>query len=1107
MAVRRRHDNYALRLLLACVAVVFGGARGEAVDAPPIPDAHAIIAVLREAEDLGLPSLAGARIVQGELTRADAAAGSVAAQGGRIHAQLADGSWLVDLSDPLPAAEADATEVAALRPMDPASLHDVHARVLRFRYTTWVDDVVVLTLARRCEIGIPVAPERLARTLANGGIHYGSQEPAALAPASGDALERVRLACRWWFLARVLAEPAQPRWAAAALAISPPGWRERTRRLLDCHKAALVAPSEPDGSPAGAVRRYRFDGGAAAEEADLQHAISSDDLVALLGDQRPAGGFATIGERAAVILRQRWYIDPAWFSGRDRCPPWDDPASQAVAAGVQDWWRATAGRTWPERIAVAAATASWPALVQLAMLTATDNDGRDPHRRSASRAGAAIAQRFATPPPTEVHSTDISAILERFPDDAAITAAVGRWPKDGPLAAAIAAFDDAHGAHDGVDALVASWAAQPDARVAAIEDLTLPVWRSYTDPDYIEQEAADTALRSPVAWWVAHPTAERWSRLREWLSGDPADLRTQRLIASCGRTWLSGLTNQHRTPPTLEQPLAWVALHDGRALTPALTAIAVSTAQENRIAAEVWGKDDVEDPRAGAGTPGPPAPGAPAAPGGPAALAAPAGDLRVCDLAALQLQGSLAALRGAIAHTITGTATTRTLRLSAALAERDAVIAELLAALAVPVREALEAAHLPLPQELARPGGAAAAAVAAAAAPGLSAEEAAACRAVLQEAKRLGFPDLSGASVRDGRLQVDGGGSWYGCHVQLADGSWLADTCIPLAAEAASCDAPVRTPADRADVRSLIPATRLPVAARERLAQLRRLGSLATYLHELGLSGIAWWLSGLDPEGQNLLAMILRNADTGQDRGSILHAGPRDSGWADAGGEVELPSVDTGLRRIVCAWFRARLANAGSAAEAERWARAASAIMASGDRGPLEPLVERLRGRRDCPDRAAPGAPLVERLRAWRGDERDPATGGWHEGPVAPATRGETAELIALVGDDRAEAAGSMRIGHRARSATTHCARSPSCGVSTGAGWSATIPRCTTSSRPGPPRRTGRASPTATRGCGRAGCGAMRSAMPSHWPLDSGGRRIGAMAPARPSPGPSAPCR
>jgi len=285
----------------------------------------------------------------------------------------------------------------------------------------------------------------------------------------------------------------------------------------------------------------------------------------------------------------------------------------------------------------------------------------------------------------------------------------------------------------------------------------------------------------------------------------------------------------------------------------------------------------------------------------------------------------------------------------------------------------------------------------------LTAEEQSACLAALAEAHRLGFPDLSGAKVILSQLKFKSHAkTGYCAHLHLADGSWLIEETVPMPQESVVDPGVEITPHEAEQTDTDKPSVYLPPQAQSRLRGKHRISYFSDNDSELGLAEIAWWRSGADPDGQTVVSAILRNAVSAQDRGTSLHLmGGRGNGTSVQAGEIQVPAMGTGMRRILSAWFRAQIITAKSDDEAERWKDAALAICAPEDRALVRGVVERLRQRASLSTSIDENAPLAERLMAWRGDEIDQATWTTLRAPPVPARREDTGALIDLIGDDR----------------------------------------------------------------------------------------------------------
>ena len=94
------------------------GMAGEVTRPPTSEIVKEVQKVLAEAEVLGLPSLTGATLFEGQLSLPNLTRWELsnASQYRHVHARLPDGSWLIDLIVPMPAARCRRAQLTALKP-------------------------------------------------------------------------------------------------------------------------------------------------------------------------------------------------------------------------------------------------------------------------------------------------------------------------------------------------------------------------------------------------------------------------------------------------------------------------------------------------------------------------------------------------------------------------------------------------------------------------------------------------------------------------------------------------------------------------------------------------------------------------------------------------------------------------------------------------------------------------------------------------------------------------------------------------------------------------------------------------------------------------------
>ena len=294
------------------------GVAGEVTRPPTTEIVKEVQKVLAEAEALGLPSLTGATLFEGQLSLPNLTRWELsnASQYRHVHARLQDGSWLIDLIVPMPAARCRRAQLAALKPFVPGSPPEQRQRSGR-RWS--LENLQLLAAARRCAVGVPEAADF---SLAQFYVGYSDFYPRVdKAQNVGDL---VRLACRDRFLDLEQGE--------AAVAIAPERWRAATRRLASRAPLPDPLPTAPVGLVASYLKPER--GEEPGVDAPLLPAVDDATLVTLVGDRSPAAACGTVGETALYLLSQRWGIDAAILAGRDVASPLDDAEQDAIAAGL-----------------------------------------------------------------------------------------------------------------------------------------------------------------------------------------------------------------------------------------------------------------------------------------------------------------------------------------------------------------------------------------------------------------------------------------------------------------------------------------------------------------------------------------------------------------------------------------------------------------------------------------------------------------------------------------------------------------------------------------------------------------------------------------------------
>jgi hypothetical protein len=969
------------RLLFMLLALVGSTVRAVAGDAPDLRST--VTAVLAEAQGLGLPKLDGATLYEGALTLGDES--EIQRRAARslrhVQAKLPDGSWLVDLVESRPENVLDANELAALKPFVPGSPAPALASTVRYAGV----EPDILAQARRIAVGVPEAMEGFPPIPERDwdAAFYPRQD------RSRDPAVAVRLACRSWFLSHGQIEPA--------VAIVPEVWRADTRRRAQHPVAAQPLPS----GALGTVASYRFPttGRAPIVDESLLPGMDDDALVAMTDDRTVAVTGCTAGEIALYALGERWGLDPALMAGRDPVAPWDDAEQTAVATGLAAWWKRTVGddlptrwlevlgtlpyeraqaallhrasvlevrrynvtdrlrnHTWQGDVPPVAPPDDGPELLyRLAALTLTRWDERGITPGDPSPTGLQNLMRILDPDAVssatgqiaEARMGQVSALRQRFATLAA------KWPRSGPLAEALLVWDDQQGHPDGLNALVAARLAAPGLTFA----------------DRV------AALRH----WVRRINAERWGRLDGVLVRDPADPDWQALAA------LAQVPYGHDYPYQSDdssQLILWRLLNDPRPLPANVDAQVLLPAPGGRIADAVAGR-----------------------------LAARLASEDTMFWAPLDVDPADAALiraagRPGIVST-TGTAGSGTAAIatsfpsSAASATSAAAATALSRAYAPLATYILRSHHLPLPHDLETDSTTAAPApivvAVPAAPPGLTPEEESDVRKALGEAQALGFPDLTGAQTLLGDFPGGGHEGWWGIQIRLADGSWLAQEVHAVASADPGAKPDWVLPLT--DGGGLMQTQQLPATVRARVGN-SNLGRLEDASGDAVLPALAWWLSGVDAQGKGVVAAVLREAALRRDLYDIWSIGVG-RGGSERGPVATVSTIGDGVRRSLARWFRAQLVWDADGAKADRTVAAIWKVLPAADAQDWRPLVERLRARLDLPMHASPKAGLDVRLQSWLDANAD-AHGHWRDEAEVPATRAATAELVALLSDDRA---------------------------------------------------------------------------------------------------------
>ena len=292
---------------------------------------------------------------------------------------------------------------------------------------------------------------------------------------------------------------------------------------------------------------------------------------------------------------------------------------------------------------------------------------------------------------------------------------------------------------------------------------------------------------------------------------------------------------------------------------------------------------------------------------------------------------------------------------------------------------------------------------------GLTSNEADSCRAVLAEALKWGFPNLEGAHVVEMSIKIkdDQRVGFQSLHLHLADGSWLGAGRVPLAEGDVISTGLVLQPAKEPASDSFMAIRRLSDADKARYeanAITEPLSQAAMWSDDHwanveAMCALAWWCAGADPQGRSVVALCLKTVACQRDVAAIFPSNYR-------GGEqdhdlVLVPDLATIVRRITARWFMDRLIDARNTEEGDRWALAARAMLAVGDRPTWMPLIDRLRRRLGIAAVVPKEADLATRLASWEDQSGDLAMGRFPNKVPIPATVDDTASLIGLLGDPR----------------------------------------------------------------------------------------------------------
>ena len=920
-----------------------------------------LLSILADAEQAGFPSLSGATLHRGVLIPPGREWDWLRRNANRagaehVHARLPDGRWLIDLVVPVAAADLDPEVVAALQPVEKPT----------GRPPAWPGHhlgTTVLIAARWLQLRPDDVTRDAVRNIDTDIIRLVSDLDAQVAnyprrSVRVDAELRLRWALVGWFLGE--GPSLSPRPIAGAVAVAPPSHRDAIAQEV-ARRQTPVPTWDGDLTELAAWRPERRRG----RQPTPAPALSGDRLLAIADDPRPAGSDGVaLGDVALMALGDRWGMDPAVLACRDTEAPWTDDERRAVAKDLGLWWHRDQEKPLLDRLAASIVQADPDVLVRTVYRRDTwrahrgDRVMNDLALTSAILNG--LATRWSTSVPT-METSNLQALLgwARDTGHPTFAMAVDRWQPQPWSQELLAEWADEHGRPQAIDALVAAWFADPT--------MDSPLRAGQRFAKYQRMAGEVPATLSPLAYWVCHADGDRWKRLISLLAADAAtDRAASRLLAGLGEPWYG-----HRND--VGAALAWLALADRRPASPPLVARAEAKMQLMRKRFVDLAFQPMD----------------------PAAMP---GGWRICDTVAWNIVvGPYACMEWQIAQDLPKQHPTLPNILAAAdPAVRDTGIAILREATATYAHAALTATHLPIPDGLTPPvAGSVAAAVVVK--PGMTPAEQDACRQAVEAARVLGFPDLTGAEVTTGEL-VAGNGTWFGPHLHLQDGSWLADGILPMPAGSVRQGGSPMKPDDGS---AHVATVRLSAADAARVAANDRLGSCGEHAGFAGYAGIAWWLSGLDPDGRTIIASAAAAEVGDADRPGRMPIAVMGHTQSGEGPTVAMPDPTTAVRRTCSRWFRERARLAADDAEAERWASAARSILTEADRSEIGVTVDALVAvRRITVPR--PTAPLDARLAAWPDQGRDQRRGTWEaQAPPVPASLTDLDGLIALLSDER----------------------------------------------------------------------------------------------------------
>jgi hypothetical protein len=764
---------------------------------------------------------------------------------------------------------------------------------------------------------------------------------------SRDAGDMARLVCRDYFLAQGRSD--------AALAITPKRWHAVTKRIIE-------RKSLPEEMPPGPSEQLAFfqkpgEGETPLVDAPLLSELSDATLVSLAGDNSPALACVTVGEVALYILGQRWGFDPALLAGRDIHAPFNDIEQEAIAAGLATWWQQAEKLPSPERWMIALKNA--PVHEVLLALNHRDRifNSRSvliPDRLSHRTWRGDRPPKLMTEKYWILTADYFDLLLTRWDKTTVVPREINveTWDKllvymqtvrfvpnkkaDEEILSRREKFPER------LDDSIRLWPRSGPLR----EQLLL--WDDergrHAELDACVKAAlSQTNLTKAEAekylwWWVKNGTTERWHAIAPLLELDVHNPQWQALVALATENkydigWSS---------TSLQPLMVWRLLQDERPVPAGVLSGQRTTQME--VAKVLKREFDISKQH-----------------------------MKLDDY---------------LFDDNTGAKEIEAIRVVFALS----------------VKSLCEKLGLPVPENcLALAGEAEArslhhgiqvsATTVTKTSPNLTTEEAKEIRAVLAEAVRLGFPDLSKAKAVSGEFP-QGNNNWWGVHICLADGSWLAESVHPIPAFKLTEEPIWLQPIPGTTLQSY---QQLPAAARGRISGELAAGPLGEIHGDSVLPALIWWLSGVDSAGSCVVAAVFNEAVLRHDVADTWGIGRSGN---DRGNIETVSTIPDGVRRSAARWFRHQAVWAQNSAEVEKYITAAQHILPTTDLPTWEPILSALRARITIPPTAAPDADLIARLQSWKSTAKD-AKGKWIRDSKVPAKRSDTDALVALLDDNR----------------------------------------------------------------------------------------------------------